>query len=324
MRRISNLLRVSGLFVVMTASLFLSGCREEQPKSKSESVVLTVDGTKIYLDEMMYHVTLAQLQGQLYASLVEDGQNYWEIVNKDGKTMAETTLDVAMENAVRYELFSQLALQEGYILTEEEQALCKDKTDNILLNIPTETLENNELSKEEIQSIQEKIALATRYYNDYLKELGINEEEIKETIDPKEYQQYDIQYIFATKQEQKAIEGILEAAKAKEDLTTLANEANLKAGYATFLKGEDYFGEETNLEDAIIGMQKDEISDLIETSKGFYIVKLTNNNSTSEYDAAVKNAIEQKVDELFTPKYESLKEEHKITINKKVWASVKL
>lgn len=324
MRKISKLVKVSCVLAVMTATLLVNGCSKEEDKAISETVVLTVDDSKVYLDEMMYHVMLAQMQGQLYASLVKEGENYWDIVNEDGKTMKEATKDVAMDNAIKYELLYQLAVNEGYILTDEEITQCQEKTDNIMKNVPAETLSENELTKEEIIAIQEKIALSTRYYNNLLIELNIDETAIRESIDSKQFQQYDIQYIFAQKQDYDALEGILESAKTTDDITTLATDSKFNTGYATFLKGENYFGDETNLEEAILGMQKGEVSDLIETSKGYYIIKLKDNTSTSKYDDAVKAELEKEVEELFTPKYEAIKKEHKITIANKAWDKVEI
>jgi foldase protein PrsA len=217
-----------------------------------------------------------------------------------------------------------LAVNDGYILTDEEITQCQEKTDNIMKNIPAETLDENELTKDEIISIQEKIALSTRYYNNLLSDLDIDEADIRANIDPQQYQQFDIQYIFAQKQDYDALEGMLESAKTTDDITTLATDSKFNTGYATFLKGENYFGEEANLEEAILGMQKGEVSDLIETSKGYYIIKLKDNTSTSKYDDAVKAELEKEVEAIFTPEYEKIKKEHEITINDKAWDKIEI
>jgi hypothetical protein len=256
--------------------------------------------------------------------LVKEGENYWDIVNEDGKTMKEATKDLAMDNAIKYELFYQLAVNDGYILTDEELTLCQDKADNIMKNVPAETLSENELTKEEIIKIQEKIALSTRYYNNLLIELNIDDAAIRAKIDPQQFQQYDIQYIFAQKQDYEVLEGVFESAKTAEDLTTVATDSKLNSGYVTFLKGEKYFGEETNLEEAIVGMQKGEVSGLIETSKGYYIIRLTDNASTSKYDEVVKAEQEKKIEEFFAPKYAEIKKDHEITINDKAWDKVEI
>lgn len=324
MRRKHTVLRLGLALGLMLTMLGMNGCNRSEAKTKSETLVLTVDDSKVYLDEMMYHVMLAEMQGQLYASMVENGQKYWEIVNEDGKTMAEVTLDQAMENAIRYELFYQLALQEGYELTQEAKLECEVRANNLVKNVPATMLEEYELTKEEVVAIQEKIALSTQYYNNMLKDLGIEEDKIRQRIDPMKYQQFSIQFLYATKSDYKLLEDIHDAAKSAQDITTLAKDPKLNAGYATFLKGENHFGAEVELEEAVLKMEKGEVSDIIETSEGYYIVKLTNNTSTSSLDSAVKEELEKEIAGVFPAEYTELKSKHKIKIQEKIWNKVEV
>jgi len=69
-------------------------------------------------------------------------------------------------------------------------------------------------------------------------------------------------------------------------------------------------------------MEAKSVSDLVETVKGFYIIKLKSNVSTSEYDKAVKDAIDAALSQVFDKNYDKLKKDHKITVNNKVWKQV--
>ena len=323
MKKVSKFINVSLILMLIASLAFATGCKKEE-KSNSETLVLTVDDSKVYLDEMMYHIMLAEMQGQLYASFVEGEENYWDILNDDGSTIGEASKDLAIQNAIKYELFYQLAIKEGYTLTEEEKEISKSQADNIIKSVEPTQFQSTELTEEKLLQIQEKIAIGIRYYNDYLIKLGVDEEAIKAKIPTADYKQYDIQYIFAGEQQYDDLKSLLEIAKTTEDLTTLTNDTNLTSGNLSFLEGAGTFGEETNLEDVIKAMAVDEVSDIVETVKGHYIIKLTDNKSTKLYDAAVRKELEKAVTEVFEPAYDALKQDHKIKIVNKVWDPIKM
>lgn len=323
MKKNGHFISIGLVLIIMALSLLATGC-STAVKAKSETLVLTVDDTKVYLNEMMYHVMLAEIQGELYASVLQNGEEYWDMDDGNGATMAEVAKDMAMDNAVKYQLFYDLAMQEGYELTDEEKAICKSQAENIMLNIPSEVLQRLELSEEQLIIILNKIAIATRYYNDFVKALNVDEAAIKETIDAADYQQYDMEYVYATKEELAELEELKEEITNATDFNQLSDKTSLKIGALSFISGKDTFGEETNLEEEIVNLNSGEVSDIIETVKGYYVIKLKDNISKDSYEAAVSDAVERAQNEAFELAYEKLKKEHQITINKKIWEKVKV
>ncbi|MGB8455203.1 MAG: peptidylprolyl isomerase [Anaerocolumna sp.] len=323
MKKISGFIQ-KGFILMIAATVSLNAGCSSGNKPYSGSLVLTVDGTKIYMDEMMYHVMLAAMQGELYASFVGNGEGYWNMKTEDGSTMREAMKNMALENAVKYQLFYQLALKDGYTLTEGGKQQDKGKVDNILNNMGEEQLNTIGLTKEKLLSIQDKITIASKYYDNYVNNLGVDEEAIKTQYKATDYKQYDIQYIYAGKENKEALTIILEAAKTAEDITALAKDTVLNYGKLSFLEGDNTFGEESGLEETIKVMDVGEVSDIVETVKGFYIIKLVDNTSTRIYDTAVKKAVDHAVDTAFDSAYESLKKEHKIEIKENVWNKVEI
>ncbi|MDF2800445.1 MAG: hypothetical protein K0S61_348 [Anaerocolumna sp.] len=310
------------LLCVLLAGIMLLavGCSGKYPEP--DSLVLTVDDSKIYMNEMMYHVMLEKLQGDLYASYLGDKTGaYWEMEADNGKTMREAAKDQAMENAVKYELFYQMAREDNYSLTEEEKNISTDKVENILKNIPADQLNEYGLTKEKLVVIQEKITAATDYYNKFVDTM-IDKDAIKASINAEDYEQYDIEYIYGTTDQKDIILELLDKANVDSDFGDLVKDTGLNSGRLTFLKGDNTFGEEDNLEGVITSMEAKSVSDLVETVKGFYIIKLKSNVSTSEYDKAVKDAIDAALSQVFDKNYDKLKKDHKITVNNKVWKQV--
>jgi hypothetical protein len=309
--------------LVLTAGflLFSTGCSLDN-KPYSQTLAFTVDDSKVYMDELMYHVLLAAMQGDLYASFVGNGENYWNMKNEDGSTMREAMKEMALTNAVRYELFYQLALKEGYTLTKEEIEQSKSKEDNIVSNMGEEQVKAIGLTEEKLLAIQEKITVAVKYYDSFVKNLKVDDAAVKAEIHAADYKQYDIEYIYAGRENKKSLEALLDKALKTEDITTLKNGGALNTGKLTFLQGDKTFGEESNLEGIILAMNPGEVSDIIETVKGYYIIKLMDNSSRTKYKQAVKEAEEKAEQKAFEAAYAKLKQEHKIEINTSVWNKV--
>ena len=321
-KKTTKFLKLNLMFILIGMFIMATGCSKKD-KTYSETLVLSVDDSKVYMDEMMYHVMLAKMQGDLYASVVGTDGNYWDIKNDEGITMGEATKEMALNNAIKYQLLYNIAIQEGYTLSDEDKEMSQSKVDNILSNI-AEQLKTNELTKEKLIKIQEKIAIATNYYNDFISNLGVDEEAIKSQFNVEDYKQYDIQYIFAQKQQYDELASLLEAASITEDITTLTTDTNVTSGKLSFLEGKDTFAEETILEDTIKAMKVGETSKIVETVKGYYIIKLTDNTSTKKFDSAVKEAVDTAIAKEFDAAYDTLKKEHKITIKHKVWDQLKM
>ena len=301
--------------------LFSTGCSLNN-RPYSQTLAFVVDDSKVYMDEMMYHVLLAAMQGELYASFVGNGENYWDMKNEDGSTMREALKEMALTNAVRYELFYQLAQKEGYTLSQEEKEQSKSKADNIVGNMGEEQVKALGLTKEKLLVIQEKIAVATKYYDSFVKKLKVDEAAVKAEINETDYKQYDIEYIYAGKENKEALEALLVKAQKTEDITTLGKEGILNSGKISFLEGDNTFGDETNLEGIILAMNPGEVSDLVETVKGYYIIKLTDNSSRTKYEQAVKEAVDVAEQKAFTAAYNELKQKHKIEINTRNWNKI--
>lgn len=143
-----------------------------------DSTVVSVGETTITLDEMMYHVLLAKMQGELYASFLGE-KDFWKKEYEPSVTMADQMKQYALDNAIKYEILCEMAEKEDYSLTEEELAICQTKAKDIENTIPEEELKSLGLTDELIEEIQRKISLSTKYYEDYLLTLSKDEEEAK-------------------------------------------------------------------------------------------------------------------------------------------------
>jgi hypothetical protein len=143
-----------------------------------DSTVVSVGETTITLDEMMYHVLLAKMQGELYASFLVF-YDFWKKEYEPSVTMADQMKQYALDNAIKYEILYEMAEKEDYSLTEEELSICQTKAKDIEKTIPEKELKTLGLTSELIEEIQIKISLSTKYYEDYLLTLSTDEKEAK-------------------------------------------------------------------------------------------------------------------------------------------------
>lgn len=168
------------IFIILMLAIVIiasSGCTASDLKdiSYAKTVVLTVDDSSVYLNELMYHVKLAQMQGELYATFLNES-DFWSKEYSEGVTMGDVMKQEAMDNAIKYELLNHMAIEEGYSLTEEELSDCKSKVESILKSLPEDDIRAMELTEEELLEIQKKIALSTRYYTKYYINQNIDDE----------------------------------------------------------------------------------------------------------------------------------------------------
>ncbi len=312
---------LAGFLAVTLLAASFTGCGNAG-KAGGQETAVTVDKTEISMDEMQYHLLLAEMQGQLYASYMNSGENYWDVEYEEGVTLGEALKDMALENAIKYELFYQKALEAGDALTESDKENNRSKVESFTKNFTRERLSKLGLTEEKLIKLQDKIALAAISYSAFEKGVKTEEDKVKETIKKEDYQQYDIQYLYGKDREE--MEKHLSEAETAEDITELDQSESLNSGKLSFLEGKDTFGEEKNLEETIPTMQQGEVSGIVETVKGFYILKLVSNTSDSLYQEALEQALTEAKQIAVEKAYEALKKDHKISVNHKIWDKVTL
>ena len=67
-----------------------------------------------------------------------------------------------------------------------------------------------------------------------------------------------------------------------------------------------------------------EISGIVETEEGYYIIKMVDDSATTSYDEAVTAAIDEAEAARFDEEFEKIKEGYDVKINEEVWDKVVL
>lgn len=333
---------VKVLSIGLLLGSMLVGCQNANAPY-SEQKIVSIGEDKIYLDEMMYHVMIAEFQGKVIGSYFGGEAAYWASEYEDGVSMSENKQQEVLQDAIKYQVYYNAAVEEGLTLDDAEKAQVKQTVENMQKNIGDEAIKLTQLSSKQLEEISEKVALATKYYNDRIAKLQVDEEAIRSTINKEDYEIYKLQYLFMpsrSKNEAGQIEevdaGMHEAiyekmrsyrekfvAVAKLDDLVIANEdqGKMQTGEISFNEKNQPFGEEVEILEECKRLSGGETSNVFKTSMGYYVIRKIQ-DPVNPYEQAVKEAISSERERKMQEEYEMLKDQYRISINEKNWKNV--
>lgn len=306
---LKNKLLITILLIVISISLVLSGC---QSKDTNEKAIAKVNGSVITLKEFNDYLNFKKNLAERNGNIAPD---MWDQEVQEGKTYIELLKENVLEELINKEILIQ-------------------KSEEININI-----ENSEVEKEiEIfKDTEEK----KNNFNEYLKAMDISEDYFKEiykqemiisklideviTVEDNEIEEFHKANLdnfievkarhILVKTEEEAKE-IIEELKNGRDFIELAKE---KSTGPSGPDGGDlgYFGKGRmvpEFEKAAFALEPGEISDVVQTSFGYHVIKVEDKRDTfKEVLATNKDAIIQAIkNEKFSLKLENWKESSKI------------
>ena len=319
-------------------SVFMISCSS----SKKEAVV-TIDNIKIGMNELMYYIYQKEEEGNNYEQFYESylDSSYWDMAYDEERTFRQVAKEEVLEDAIMYTIFAQKAEEVGYSLTEQEKTEVSKEAEQFFDSLSKTQKEKLGLTLKELITLQEKISLGSKYYDELMDSILIDETFIISQINVEEYRQYDVSYIhiptveydensnrieYNKKQKKEAYEKmvtLLSMAKQTRDFNDLLSEdeVNLEIGEIGFVEGDELFG--PIFEKEALKLENGQTADkIIEEEDGYYIVRMDNKNSTETYDEAVEQLITVTRYEGFQKIYNQIKKDYNIEINTSLWDSV--
>ena len=340
--KLKKFLNVLCMSVIL--SLLLIGCKNAD-KAYSEQKIISIDEEKIYLDEMMYHVMIAEFQGKVIGSYFGGEVAYWESEYENGISMSENKQKEILQDAIKYQIYFEEAEKEGMSLDETEKEQAKQTVLNMQRNIGDKAISLTQLSDEKLQAITEKVALATKYYNDHISKIEIDEKAIRATLNKEDYEIYKLQYLFMSSKSKNNNDEIIEVnSKTNEEiyekmqtyrnrfLTTtkldevvadIEDEGKLQTGEISFKEKEQPFGDEIEIVEECKKLSGGEISEVFKTQMGYYVIRRIE-DIVDPYEQAVKEAISNERERKMQEEYEQLKKQYKINVNDKEWKRIEI
>lgn len=339
------------LTLVMMVSV-LAGCSSK----KTEEAVLTINDTKIMANEV--NLYLRQIE-----SIYEQnfGPSIWDM-EVDGKTLAEQAKDGVKDTVIRMNILLDKAKTMNIAPTAEEQTTLDTQAKTFFEGLDPAVVKANGFTQELVNKV---------FLCDYVSNKIFEKETANTVIDDTKLQESlaaDADYVKITtigvdtyKQKVRAqhiliktiddanqplsdekiaeakatAEKVLEMAKSGTDFAALVTQYSQDTG-SVEAGGEYTFGRGemvTEFEDTAFSMKVGEISEIVETTYGYHIIKLNEIIAPTAEDVQTAKdeltTIEDKYKnnqkmEAFDTIIEGWKADYKIVLNDKVWATIVL
>lgn len=344
MKKFKKVMSLVLMAILVFSMTLVAGCSKKNAETNVtdnlDKLVVSVGDTKLNLEDVMYYIYAIESEGNYYDQMYQSyfGTGYWNMEYEEGVTMRDMAKDYVIDTAVMYQIFYEKALEAGYTLTEDEIATNKENVTSILEQLSDKQLEVTGFTEENLLAAQEKLALGSKYYDELVAGFDIDEDAIKAGISADDYRQYDTDYMFfattttdeegnttdvsaddkkAALKNAKAVAKAVAEGKTFDDLKESYSDATVDS--LSFISSDDA---DEAYKEAALKLENDQFSDVVEAEDGYYVIKMTNNNSTESYDAAVETAINDATAEEFDKQYEEIKSNYKVETNDKVWDDI--
>ncbi|WP_026835565.1 peptidylprolyl isomerase [Eubacterium xylanophilum] len=355
-----NKYKVLGIIGILVILVLGVGICYMQLRPRAILEVTRTDGTNkasetVYLKDAMYNIASVENQYNAYSSIYQQlyGSTYWEMEDADGKGRdgSSAAKKQIMDTIKQETVLSMEAKALGYSLTDAEKKPLQDQAKKFVDGLTDSQKKLDGLDTKTIEKVLERSALADKYRNIILSESGFKEDEVKATVDKKEFRQYDLQYYMisntkddkdvdkATKAKNfKAMQELKKKAEKTKDFSKLVL-ATTGAGAvsASAISGDSVSAEESGINamktekiiakdinessfldkktrKQLIKMKKGEISDVIEGSDGYYLVRMDNDNSTEAYDQECESVVNEEKDNKVKAKLKEILPKYQIEV----------
>lgn len=333
------------LAVIALSAIFGTGCGAviQNGNTKvvfttgfSEEEVFRIDNSSCWLPEVMVYLMNTKNQYELAF-----GSEIWDVLyevpseNPDESSGTKETLEENIKETVlariaRIKALNLLAREHGIALSTEERSSAKKAAERYFSSLNDTEKELLGVNEKILTTMYEEYALSGKVYKYLIAD--INPE-----ISDDEARTITVQYImiktystngdgervpYATQAKNRALQKVKEAlgrAKAGEDFMTLIAEYNEDSDYMySFGKGVM----EKTFEETAFNLGTNEISDIIETEQGYYIIKCISAFDREETDRNKVKIVEQRRKEVFNEEYAGFVESLTKNINQELWDSI--
>ena len=322
------------VIIFLLMMLFLSGCKSDGENTRvvlttgfSKNEIFRIENKSCTLPEVM--VFLTNIQNR-YESVF--GEEIWA-ASTDGMTLEEDVKDTVLAQLAQMKTMDLLAERNGVSLSDEEKEKAGQAAAEYFSSLNETEKELLGVTEKEIENLYLEYALAEKVYDFIIKDINpeISDDEARTiTVQHILLKTYAVdgtgKKIEYSEEEKKEVyrkaEEILKLAREEDsDFEKLIMEySEDERSVYSFGKGEM----ESSFEEASFNLETGQISDIVETSYGYHIIKCISTFNREETDANKVKIVEKRKEEVFGQEYEAFVTTLTRNINEELWESVSL
>lgn len=289
---------------ILIASLLMTGC-------KSYGVRLTtgLKDTELFkLNGKVFSVSEAKVYFSTEMNLYEDtfGEDIWE--NQIGEHSFESYLKQDVKDKCGKILALNIYADKNDIrLSQEEREKAKRAAAAYYQALDEDDKKYLELTEEDICIIYEKYLLSNKVYSAIVDNVDVE-------ISDAEAKVIKVESIY--KKDLSQIQTLMEQINAGGDFKTIAAE-NTEANQVEYQFGRGDMV--TEFEDAAFALSNGQVSGIVQTEEGYYIIKCVNDYMESETQVNKQKILKEYQMKVFNETYQPFVEKMSLEFNDNVW-----
>ena len=289
---------------ILIASLLMTGC-------KSYGVRLTtgLKDTELFkLNGKVFSVSEAKVYFSTEMNLYEDtfGEDIWE--NQIGEHSFESYLKQDVKDKCGKILALNIYADKNDIrLSQEEREKAKRAAAAYYQALDEDDKKYLELTEEDICIIYEKYLLSNKVYSAIVDNVDVE-------ISDAEAKVIKVESIY--KKDLSQIQTLMEQINAGGDFKTIAAE-NTEADQVEYQFGRGDMV--TEFEDAAFALSNGQVSGIVQTEEGYYIIKCVNDYMESETQVNKQKILKEYQMKVFNETYQPFVEKMSLEFNDNVW-----
>lgn len=273
---------------------------------------------------MVYLTTFYNQYAETY------GQEMWHY-DFGGVSLEEHVKDVVLSKMAQIKIMNLMAEERGIALSEQEEQKVHKAAEQYYESLEKKLRESESITQKTVENVYEEYALANKVYETITEsaDMEISDDEARtvtvQVIYLKNWKLKNNEKTLMSEAEKQQVTGnaqnLLNRIESGEDFETLAaqcsDDKQIVKNYARGVADESF-------EEILFSMDEGDVSDMIETDEGFYIVKCI---STMDYEATQANKLvlaEQRKREAFSEAYTEIATNTHSQFKDKQWEKLTL
>ncbi len=321
--------------LILLLFLGLTGCGDKtQLSDKTTRVVLTtgfgrdevfrIEKSSCSLAEILVYLTNMKNQ---YENTF--GEEIWN-ASYHGETLEGNIKETVLARMARVKALNLLAKEYEIELDQNEKEQAKQAAQVYYDSLNDVERQAMSVNEEFLRIMYEEYALSEKVYRYLIADINpeISDDEARtitvQYVLIKTYSRNEngewVEYTQQAKEDAKRrAEEVLKRAQAGDEFTGLISEYNEDTSFScSFIKGSL----DPVFEEAALKLGTDEISGIVETAHGYYIIKCISTFDRSETDRNKVEIVEQRRREVFNEEYSGFVEGLTRNLNQKLWDQV--